>query len=110
MTTLVSGGADPRRPDAYLDNELATAVYSGLGAAMLSDEALCVEVWESLTNTVWTGRGGSWLYSFRSAGDLIASIVDRGDYLDWYCCGTPGRVSGRVERALSRRGFEHAAA
>lgn len=43
------------------------------------------------------------------ADALVASIIDRGNYLDWYCTGTEGRVSERVERALKRRGFSHKA-
>lgn len=72
---------------------------------MLCDREFCVDVWSALTNTVWKRGGESYSYSFRAAGDLIASILDEGDYMDWYCCGSQGNVSGEIAREMAKAGW-----
>lgn len=43
--------------------------------------------------------------SFRAAGDLIAAILGRGDYMDWYCSGQYATVSERIDSAMSAEGW-----
>ena len=83
------------------------AVDRALGEQMRADESLCREMWSALANVDWTHENGDTAgYSFRAAGDLIAAIIGRGDYMDWYCSGPYATVSERIERAMSAEGWK----
>lgn len=74
----------------------------------LSDDEIATEMWCALANMMWVNddyEGVEVSYSFRSAGGLIAEIRDKGDYMDWYCCGPYGVVSDRIEQALAKDGW-----
>lgn len=88
------------------DDLFEQAVNRALGDAMRSDDSLCCEMWSALANTEWTHENGDTAsYSFRAAGDLIAAILGRGDYIDWYCSGPYAQVSERIENAMAREGW-----
>lgn len=77
-----------------------------LGDRMRSSDALCVEVWSSLANCDWTNANGDTAsYSFRAAGDLIAAIIGRGDYMDWYCSGPYASPGAEVEERMATLGW-----
>lgn len=44
-------------------------------------------------------------YTFRSAGYLIAEIRGGGDYMDWYCFGPDGVVSGEISAAMTEENW-----
>lgn len=97
----VSGGRELDTEDAF-----EMAVYRSLGPIMRTDDPLCQEVWSALANMDWRHENGDTAsYSFRAAGDLIAAIRGRGDYLDWYCSGPYAEVSERVGAALAKEGW-----
>jgi hypothetical protein len=45
-------------------------------------------------------------HSFRSAGDLIASILCHGHYMDWYCSGPPAVVSEDIAALMLSKGWQ----
>lgn len=54
-------------------------------------------IYSALCNTVWirddtqdTQKG--WMCSWRYAGSIVAHMVQKGDYLDWYCSGSFSRM------------------
>lgn len=97
----VSGGRALNSAD---DFEMSVAAL--LGGRMKRDDALCAEVWSSLANGEWyRANGDTASYSFRAAGDLIAAVIGRGDYIDWYCSGPYATCSERVALALAPRGW-----
>lgn len=51
-----------------------------LYAAMCNNEFIKNDVWPLLTEQTWSA-------SWRSAGGIIANMVGKGDYIDWYCSG-----------------------
>lgn len=106
MTTFGGlGGISDGRPLNDQD-DFEMAVFRSLGPTMKSDPELCAEMWSALANVEWTTyNGDSAAYSFRAAGDLIAAVIGRGDYMDWYCSGPDGRVSERVANALATEGW-----
>lgn len=97
----VVGGRKLNTADAF-----ETAVQRALGQEMKSDETLCREVWSALANVDWKHENGDTAsYTFRAAGDLIASIIGKGDYMDWYCSGPYAVISERVEKAMLAEGW-----
>lgn len=64
-----------------LDKARASDIYAqNLYAAMCNNEFIRREVIPILKNQTW---GCSWRY----AGGIIADMLQRGDYIDWYCSG-----------------------
>lgn len=99
------GGVQGGRPRDETDRS-AVAVESSLGDALRADGSLCIELWSALSNQDWRHENGDTAgYSFRAAGDLVAAVIGRGDYMDWYCSGEPGVVSERIRAALAREGW-----
>lgn len=97
----ISGGRELDDTDAF-----EAAVSRALGATMRTDDALCCEMWSALANQDWKHVNGDTAgYSFRAAGDLIAAVIGRGDYMDWYCSGPYADVSERIEVALAAEGW-----
>jgi hypothetical protein len=75
---------------------------------MLNDNDLCAKVWSALANVDWINIDGTeYSCSFRYAGSLIARIIGRGTYLDWYAKGAYGVVDEYIAEALQRRGWRY---
>ena len=88
------------------DDRFEADMNAVLGERMRASDDLCRRVWSSLANCEWTNADGDTAsYSFRAAGDLIAAIIDRGDYLDWYCSGPYANPDAEVEEAMLTRGW-----
>lgn len=99
----IVGGREPNCADLF-----EAALTRALGEQMRSDDTLCAEVWSALANVDWTHKSGDTAaYSFRAAGDLIAAIIGRGDYMDWYCSGPLATVSERVAKSMAGEGWSH---
>lgn len=95
-------------PERDHDDPFENAVERALGPAMREDDTLCVELWSALANIDWTHASGETAgYSFRAAGSLVAAILGRGCYMDWYCSGPYAVVSERIESALAAEGWTH---
>ena len=56
------------------------AYAQNLYAAMCNNEFTKNDVWPLLTDKRWSA-------SWRSAGGIIANMIEKGDYIDWYCSG-----------------------
>jgi hypothetical protein len=69
------------------------------------------ELWPAMANIIWyhlsdpdkTECG----YSFRAAGSLIASMLCKGDYMDWYCSGPDGTVSDYIAEKMASKGWRY---
>ena len=97
----IRGGRSINHEDRF-EMDLATA----LGSQMIASDDLCERVWGSLANVDWVHESGDTAgYSFRAAGDLIAAIIGRGDYMDWYCSAPYGNADAEVEAAMLTRGW-----
>jgi hypothetical protein len=62
------------------------AYAQNLYAAICNNDFVKNDVWPILTDKRW---GASW----RSAGGIVANMVEKGDYIDWYCSGIRGELS-----------------
>ena len=60
--------------------------------------ALCNQDWQK--NDVWPLLAGqTYSCSWRYAGGIVADMVEKGDYIDWYCSGIGGGKLEDEERA-----------
>lgn len=89
-----------------LADRFETDVAALLGGKMMESSDLCRRLWGSLANCDWTNADGDTAsYSFRAAGDLIAAVLARGDYMDWYCSAPAGRPDPEIAEAMAGRGW-----
>jgi len=85
------------RSSEYIAEKCKVDSYAqNLYAALCNNDFMRNEMWPILKEETW---GCSWRY----AGGIIADILQRGDYLDWYCSGimsegtyVPGYVAESV--------------
>lgn len=88
------------------DDLFEAAVDRALGAKMRADDEVCREVWCALANNEWTHRNGDTAgYTWRAAGDLVAAVSGKGDYMRWYMSGPAGEISERCALAMGRQGW-----
>jgi hypothetical protein len=72
---------DLRSTQWIIDKVKSDDVYAQhLYAAMCNNEFTKNDVWPILTEKRWSA-------SWRHAGGIIADILEKGDYIDWYCSG-----------------------
>ena len=58
--------------------------------------ALCNQSWQK--NDVWPLlKGETWSCTWRYAGGIVADMIEKGDYIDWYCSGIGGPDGGGSE-------------
>lgn len=92
----------------YKDDLFAQAVNRALGARIRADKLAGEAMWSALANVDWKHENGDMAsYSFRAAGDLIASIRAEGMYMDWYCCGPYSTVSEEIAQAMAKEGWTY---
>ena len=91
----------------FKDDLFAQALNKVLGNDMREEESVCEDVWSALANVDWKHYNGDTAgYSFRAAGDLIAAIIGKGDYMDWYCRSEAEIVKPYIYELLKEEGWE----
>jgi hypothetical protein len=92
---------DLRSNEWICDKAKASEAYAqNLYAAMCNNDFTKNDVWPILTDKRW---GCSW----RSAGGVVANMVEKGDYIDWYCSGIKGEVSDEEYNDMSKEQQEN---
>ena len=72
---------DLRSTQWICDKAKASDVYAqNMYAAICNNDFTKNDVWPVLQGKTW---GASW----RSAGGIVANMLEEGDYMDWYCSG-----------------------
>lgn len=75
---------DLRTTDWILKKARDNLVYAqNLYAAMCNNDFVRNDTWPILSKQTWS-------CSWRYAGGIIADMLEKGDYLDWYCSGIQG--------------------
>lgn len=110
FANVMAGGIDDTReiladdsPYAHFEQDVNEVLGDQVRESVEASKAL----WSALTNTVWCHGEKEYcvLYTFRSAGDLVAAIRGGGTYHYWYCASWPGVVSGEICRAMESKGW-----
>jgi hypothetical protein len=72
---------DLRSTDWILQKARSRSTYAqNIYAALCNNQFQKQEVWPLL-------QGQTWSCSWRYAGGIVADMLERGDYMDWYCSG-----------------------
>jgi len=75
---------DLRSTDWILEKVRASDSYAqNLYAAMCNNDFVKREMWPILKDQRWS-------CSWRHAGGIVADMLGKGDYIDWYCSGMGG--------------------
>ena len=103
---------DLRTTDWILEKARDSACYAqNIYAALCNNDFQKQEVWPLL-------QGRTWHCSWRYAGGIVADMLERGDYMDWYCSGiqeadSPGDgyvgegcVTEEIAQDLERLGWQ----
>jgi hypothetical protein len=92
---------DLRSTQWICDKAKASEAYAqNLYAAMCNREFVKNDVWPLLTDKRWS-------CSWRSAGGVVANMVEQGDYIDWYCSGIRGDVTDEEYNQLTKEQQEN---
>lgn len=98
-----AGGLDL---SAFADDVFVQALNKVFGKQMKSSDFFSRKIWSALANVIWQhDNGDTASYSFRAAGDVIASIIGKGDYMDWYCCGPYAVVDDIIKKGMELEGW-----
>ena len=75
------------------------------------DEDFGCELWQALANVDWIHQDDpeeTRIHrGFRSAGSMIASMLGKGDYIDWYCSGPYETVSEYIAEKMAAKGWRY---
>lgn len=91
---------DLRSTKWICDKAKASEAYAqNIYAALCNNEFTKNEVWPLLQGKTW---GASW----RSAGGIVANMIEQGDYIDWYCSGIRGDIGDEEYQNMSKEAQE----
>jgi hypothetical protein len=106
MTHYGGWGGSWGTPDQNSEDAFEMAVARALGARMRADDGVAIAVWCALAGVDWVHvNGDTALYTWRSAGDVVAAARGEGDYMDWYAKGDAGIISLEVRTAMAAEGW-----
>jgi hypothetical protein len=103
---------DLRTTDWILAKAQSSSTYAqNIYASLCNNQFQKQEVWPLL-------QGKQWSCSWRYAGGIVADMLERGDYMDWYCSGIrdtdivaaqgyvgEGEVTEQIREDLKRLGW-----
>lgn len=92
---------DLRSTKWICDKAKASEVYAqNLYAAMCNRDFVKNDVWPILQDKRWS-------CSWRSAGGVVANMIEKGDYMDWYCSGIKNELTELEFSELSKEEQEN---
>jgi hypothetical protein len=85
-------GEDPNKHENDLEYDLRTNQH--LCAKVRASETYAQNLYAAMCNVRWQKReilpilkDQHWSCTWRSAGGIVADMLGKGDYIDWYCSG-----------------------
>jgi hypothetical protein len=98
------------RPEADLEYDLRTTEWILAKARTREDyaqniyAALCNMRWQRL-DVMPILKDEHWSCSWRSAGGVVADMLQKGDYIDWYCSGIQDYSSDEADPNFNGKGY-----
>jgi hypothetical protein len=68
-------------------------------------EIYCRDLYGALCNNRFFYGDKEWTCTWRMAGGIVADIIKRGDYIDWYCSGNESVVTDEIRLDLIKMGW-----
>jgi hypothetical protein len=68
-------------------------------------EIYCLDLYGALCNNRFFYGDREWTCTWRMAGGIVAEIINRGNYIDWYCSGNEGIVTDEIKLDLMMMGW-----
>lgn len=65
----------------------------------------CRDLYSALCNNRFFKNDKEWTCSWRYAGGIISDLIEKGDYIDWYCSGYEGNVTDEIRSDLTDLGW-----
>lgn len=87
-----------------LENDLRSNEY--IRNKCLNSEQYCEDLYAGLCNNEFTKDSIVCSYSWRTCGGIIADILEKGDYIDWYLSGNEGVLSKEIKDDLELLGWK----
>lgn len=87
-----------------LEYELRTNEY--IHNKCIASEIYCQDLYAALCNNEFTKDGKTCSYTWRNVGGIIANILEKGDYIDWYCSGNEGYITDEIKKDINNMGWE----
>ena len=93
----------------YYDKKFDNDFRELFTARLKEDENFGCDLWSAMANVGWYHEADpeetECRRSFRGAGRLIADMLGKGDYVDWYCSGPYETVSDYIAGKMASKGW-----
>ena len=86
-----------------LEYELRTSDY--IYNRCISSKQYCMDLYSAMCNNEFIKDNKVCSYSWRISGGIVANILERGDYIDFYISGNEGNVTDEIREDLSKLGW-----
>ena len=71
----------------------------------VNSEVYCRDLYAALCNNRFFYNNKEWTCSWRYAGGIVSDIIEKGDYIQFYCSGNEGKVTDEVRLDLLKLGW-----
>ena len=93
-----------------LDHELYNSAL--IKAKCIASDEYATAVYNALCNVQWSKKdvyqilkGEPWTCSWRTAGGIVATIVESGDYMDYYCSMRESEITDEILNDFNSLGW-----
>lgn len=90
-------------PESNLERDLRNSEY--IRGQCHNSEQYCKDLYAALCNNRFFYGDKEWACSWRHAGGIVADILEKGDYIDWYCSGGEGHATDDIRFDLAQLGW-----
>lgn len=70
-----------------------------------NSQVYCRDLYAALCNNRFFYGDKEWTCTWRHAGGIIADMIEKGDYIDWFCSGNEGFATEEIKLDLMMMGW-----